>query len=464
VRAPETAGVGMATITIAFDAWKAGHVAPSSHEVRVIPPKFAVKLEPVSAQLKGELVHPNRTSIISEIHYSPDGKRIIAGDYPGGVVVVWDVATGKQLTAIETGYGYRGSAQYFFLSPDWQTLYVSRAKRHVERVEKEGKRFLNWTFDGNVRAWDLATGQLAKTFKHQPARGIRNMQLSPDGTRFVTSEEVPGTYEGQPRSAASLWDVQTGQYRTLPDGLQLEKFSPDGGTLAMTTVGHDHALKLFDTATGKEKLSIPIKDANASVFVTAFSPDGRLMMANYAVYAQAKQWDKSRSWLKWWGATTGREVATFAADPNDYFSRSRLSPDGRTLAVTNWQGEKRKLFLFQVPDKQLVKTVVLGEKKKGERSNLSEPAFSPDGKWLALITQALPDTREDVDVHDIAQPRIHLIDVASGEIRETLIAPQAFPWSPCFSPDGRTLATGGSGRVLLWHVPDSAGQKVGARE
>ncbi len=104
-------------MSIAFDAWKEGHVAPSSHEVRVVAPKFTVKLEPVSARLKGELVHPNRTSIISEIHYSPDGKRIIAGDYPGGVVVVWDVATGKQLTAIDTGYGYRGSAQYFFLSP-----------------------------------------------------------------------------------------------------------------------------------------------------------------------------------------------------------------------------------------------------------------------------------------------------------------------------------------------------------
>jgi len=322
----------------------------------------------VSARLKGELVHPNRTGIISQIHYSPDGKRIIAGDYPGGVVVVWDVATGKQLTAIETGYGYRGSAQYFFLSPDWQTLYVSRQKRKVERLEKEGKRLMHWTFEGDVRAWNLATGQIAKTFKHEPPRGMRAMQLSPDGTKFVTSDEIPGTYEGQPKSGVSLWDVETGQYRTLPDGLEPDKFSPDGGTLAMTSAdqGYAQAVKLFDTATGKEKLSVPIKDANARVFVLAFSPDGRLMIANYAVYEKDKKSDKARSWLKWWDSTTGREVATFAADPNDYFTyRCRLSPDGRNLAVANWQGDKRRLFLFSVPDKQLVKTVVLGEKKEG---------------------------------------------------------------------------------------------------
>jgi hypothetical protein len=39
----------------------------------------------------------------------------------------------------------------------------------------------------------------------------------------------------------------------------------------------------------------------------------RPLEANYSVYEQAKKWDKSRSWLKWWDSTTGREVATFAA-------------------------------------------------------------------------------------------------------------------------------------------------------
>ena len=58
---------------------------------------------------------------------------------------------------------------------------------------------------------------------------------------------------------------------------------------------------------------------------------------------------------------------------------------------------------------------------------------------------------------------IHLIDVATGEILETLIAPQGFPRSACFSPDGRTLATGGLGRVLLWNLSKPPGTLVGAK-
>ena len=60
------------------------------------------------------------------------------------------------MRTIETGYGYRSSADYFFLSPDWRTLYVSRIKRNFGTVEQNGKRLIHREFESDVRAWDLA--------------------------------------------------------------------------------------------------------------------------------------------------------------------------------------------------------------------------------------------------------------------------------------------------------------------
>jgi WD40 repeat protein len=427
----------MAQVTVAFDAWKAGHV------------------------------HPNRNSTLWEIRFSPDGKRIMGGDYPGGVVVVWDIASAKQLTAIETGYGLRRGGEFFSISPDWHTLFVSREKRKFERIEKDGKRMLRWECDGEVRAWDLDTGQLIRSYKHQPPRNIDWMMLSPDGTKFVTFDELPGVYEHQPKSAVSIWNVKSGEYLQLPDGLQSGgRFSTDGRTLAITAIdkdGNAQALELFDTNSGKEKLTIPIKQPKAQVAPQAFSPDRRLLVGNYQ-----ESWnsDKSTRGLKWWDTTAGKEFGSFTAEKDEHLMYARFSTDGKMLAVASWGPADPKVLLFGINDKQQANAVVLGKKVKGTRFVTHQPVFSPDDKSLAVITQEYPEDQsgQELDAQDVPQGRIHLINVASGETWETLISPPAFTIKVCFSPDGKTLATSGLGRVLLWDVSDLAGQKVGVRE
>lgn len=402
--------------------------------------------------------------MMANIEFSPDGKHILAGDYPGGVLALWDIASGKRLTTIEAGYGSHATLRYYAVSPDWRTAFAWREKRKNERVEQDGKRMVRWTFGGEVRAWSLEDGKLFRTYKRQPQSNVRVMRLAPDGKTFYTFDELPGTYEGQAKQAVSLWDVKAGTYRTLEGLNSYGVFSADGKILAIPARNgdvYDHALKLIDVRTGREKLSLEIPDKNAWGSVDMFSRDGGLLFGTVRIFERAKHWDRSRCQLIWWNTATGREVASFACEPNASSSFSALSPDGQIAVAFNWQGDKRKLSLFHVPKRQLLRTIVVGEKTEAFQLYASAPVFSPDGKWMVVTTGRYPEKNTDgpLDPRDLPQPRILLIETATGAIRETIIAPQGGGGLPCFSPDGRTLATDGHGRVLLWDMAKMPGSQ-----
>ncbi|MBI3461531.1 MAG: PD40 domain-containing protein [Planctomycetes bacterium] len=338
---------------------------------------------------------------------------------------------------------------------------MSRAKRKITRFEKDGKNMIRWEFDGDVRCWDLATGELRETFKHNPARNVLAMRLSPDGSTFMTGEELPGEYEGRPPQAASLWDVKTRQCRPLPEKLSAYgTFSPDSKMIAISALdddGYTTAVRLFDVATAQEKLSIPISENFTHASAIGFTPDGQILLGGSQTFPGRKNWETWDSALKFWDVVSGREVASFASEEKKagFMGPPAFSPDGRTCAMVNWMGEQTKLYLFDMPSRKLLKTVILGEK-----AVVREPVFSPDGKWVAVATQEFPEELQragEPDAEDVPQPRIHLVTVAAGEVRETLVAPQGFTASVCFSPDGKTLATGGHGKVLLWDLSKPPG-------
>lgn len=439
--------MGKARVTIRLAGWPEGQVAASHHEIEVVAPRRAV-FEAISSRLKESLIFPAKKSYLHGVRYSPDGTRIIAGDYPGGVVQVWD-PSGKQLVKIETGFGYHSSKDYFLLSPDWKTLYSCRGKLSVTVVEKEHKRSNRYEADGDVRAWDVSTGELRATFKHDPPRAIHMMLLSPDGLSFVSFEYYYGE-SGQRLQSGTLWDVKSRQRRPLPADFQgFATYSPDGQKL----VAHGEmeagraAVKLLELATGQvRQLTVAIAEKECSILGMQFSPDGSLLIGD----AMSRR-DQQR-WLKFWDASTGRELASFAASKNDMFLWLSFSPNGRMLASANrggFQSRAGKLFLFDLPGRKLATEVPLGEK-----TCVGEPAFSPDGKWIAVPTQAWPDgpPRGKADPEDLPQPRIYLVEAAAGAVRETLVAPPGLAGCACFSPDGKTLATTSLGKVLLWDL------------
>jgi WD40 repeat protein len=103
-------------------------------------------------------------SVIS-LTYSPDGTHILSGD-SGGRLSVWNAATG-QLTRTLTGHtGYVNSVAY---SPD-STRIVSGSR------------------DKTVKIWDAETGEELRTLTEHTA-DVTSVCVSPDGTRLVSASE-----------------------------------------------------------------------------------------------------------------------------------------------------------------------------------------------------------------------------------------------------------------------------------
>ncbi len=366
---------------------------------------------------------------------------------PGGTIQIWDPQSGRQLGKIEAGQGYRSTTDFYFVSPDWQTIYtLPEGKRKRTAIEKDGKRWYRWDVAGSPQAWDVSTGKLLATYQHSPPRGTSVIDLSPDGSTLFSAEHLGGESEGSPQQAASLWDLRTGQGRPLgKQDLLLPSFSPDSKRLAVWTYdekANAYGLKLFNVATGKDEASISL-EKGASVAFIVFSPDGKLLVG------QVRAVKRGRQWLKFWNAANLEELGSLEGDLTDPFSLMTFSPNGETLAIGNERVPQMKLFLIDVAARRLKSTIVLGK-----QGFVRKPAFSPDGRRIAVISHELnlrapfPEPRAE----ELPQARVHLIDPATGQVRETLVLPQGFPHSACFSPDGKTLATTGQGEVLLWDV------------
>jgi WD40 repeat protein len=422
--------------------------------VAVPPP--GLKREAVSSRLRQTLVHPDINGILLGLTYSADGRCLFAGHARSGDVQVWDALTGKQLKNIETGPRGNSFGEYFQLSPDGRFLYVDKSTTQLRTFMGKEKRMYHWDFSGGVRSWDTATGKPLHDFQPGAERGVMSMQLSPDGATLLTFEGLSGDYEvGKATTRFGiLWDARTGRQRgTLPKNASVHAaFSPDAKTLfthAVNDTSEATALLCLDAATGETRRSFAHEQKHQKPAALTASPDGKLLVCEMRDAA------KLEFCVQCCDVATGREIASFQDENKKSFGPPVFSPDGRILAACN-SFLDRKLHLFDMVNRKPLQVVPV------EGSRIWRiPAFSPDGKWIAAISQATPLNQSafQLKAEDTPQPHILLIESATGEVRETLVAPPGIAVSLCFSPDGKTLASGGEGRVLLWDMTKAPGSK-----
>ncbi len=225
---------------------------------------------------------------VVDVAFSPDGA-LLASVGSDGCIRVWDAFRDRDIIRIPLA----GRARpYIGLSRDGRIALTGYGESTVDlwnaatgealgkplRLEHDvinssfaadGKLLLLVDEGKNVTIWDVATGKLVHTFKHDGPAGLFQMALSADGKWFACNG---------PDRGLKVWDVEKGTpFRTFKiQGDRLSySFSPDSTRLAVADRGG--ALKIWDVATGRALWTTELK--NADIVILCFSHDGKWLAA-----------------------------------------------------------------------------------------------------------------------------------------------------------------------------------------
>jgi WD40 repeat protein/serine/threonine protein kinase len=417
------------------------------------------------------------TEYLCALAFSPDGTQV-ASSSDDHTARLWDAATGALLQVLE---GHTATV--------WTVAF-----------RRDGERVVTASADGTVRQWDVASGQPIGI----PYRAHRNAAhaavYSPDGRRIAS-----GGHDGTVR----LWGADDQEDIAVLHGhtqrvVQLA-FSPDGRRLASASLYMDRTARVWEV--GSRGSPVLFRDHSSYVYPVAYSPDGA-WIASGSWDGTVRVWDArtglpglvlrhtnrvralafgpDNTWLvsgcddddrlTIWDFATGRPRKRIQG-PGQTPAALAISPDGARLAAQDLDGT---LHITDVATGQEVFSTRLPGRIPNRGEVRGALAYSPDGRWLAVVADRSTVGLLDTQSHDLAvrwtghggavhslafcrdgrwlvsageDRTVRLWDVATGAPGAVLEGHTDEVFTAVFHPDGTRLASAGRDRaILLWDV------------
>jgi dipeptidyl aminopeptidase/acylaminoacyl peptidase len=461
VRVPDEVALGHAKVAMRFEGWPEGRIAPSTHRIPVAArkPLPAVKVSPAQRSAWSFDGYS-----IDELRYTPDGRTLVVllvkrlkDDYLY-LFRLWDVAAGKErakLLQIEPEPLKIIYTPDLAIAADGKSLVVRYNLLRFTRVGKDYQHREN----GVVHLIDLGSGR--QRWSHEgDALGISGAAFSPEGRTLVTGH-TRSTKTGEGRNLrrsytgeVRFWDVSTGRQVSClsrPDRLVGDtQFSPNGKYVLISEEHRDSTgrtgevqVHVWDVAAKKALLRV----AGSSRAV--FSPDGT-RLATYT----------DRGHVKVREHPGGKELAALPLKLDRGWIRALVwSGDGKSLFAGTSQGE---LWRWEVAGSKPPVRVrsLTAQAKQPSRNARPQHWHLSAGLYAFGVNGELPERITgrslDDDYAELPPPEIVLWDLKAMRRRGTFTGHRGQVNCLAFSPDGKTLVSGGTdGTVRFWDVAGS---------